>query len=151
MACRGSGVRVSLAPFFKSPPLQGTLVSRKAPFFVHGNGLRANRGPDRRLFYGRQATPAFSRLSPAFCGVSPIPMRRPGDGLDRHFCLHRPGFRTKSAFNAPGACSGPRAVSALLSRLRSRCGEASCARFHPCWRHFRYESNARSQFTEPRS
>jgi len=82
MACRGSGVRVSLAPFFKTLPPQGISGSRKAPFLCSETGLEQkleqNPGPDRCLFYRRQAPPAFSPLSPVFCGVSPISIEATG-------------------------------------------------------------------------
>ena len=38
MACRGSGVRGSLAPFFKTLPLQGISRSRKASFLLPMRG-----------------------------------------------------------------------------------------------------------------
>jgi len=63
MSCRGSGVRVSLAPFFKFLTPQGISGSREAPFFYpQKGGLEQNPGPDMGLFYGQQAGAAGSAV-----------------------------------------------------------------------------------------
>ena len=57
---------------------RGSQRAAKAPFCCLERGLEQkleqNPGPDRALFYGRQAPPAFSPHSPVFCGVSPTPI-----------------------------------------------------------------------------
>ena len=70
------------------------------------SGLEQNQGPERGLFYGRQAPPAFlGSLQPSEESV-PSRLRRLENGLDlQFFVLNRPGSRTKSDFIARVACS----------------------------------------------
>ena len=81
MECRGSGVRVSLAPFLNPFHRKGSWGAERLLFFLPEKRLTIKLSQDSGLFYGRNAPPAFSRLSVAFCGVSPIPIEATGGWL----------------------------------------------------------------------